>query len=383
MKGNLSAFHYATGEPVQMRWQNGLITEIGSAGAPLPQNLWVAPGLVDLQINGYAGIDFQQDGLALEPLLIAAQKLQLDGCTRFFLTLITDEWEKMMKRLEHLRGLRNKSPQLQKHIAGWHIEGPFLSAEPGFCGAHNPDVMCDPTPAHIRQLREVAGTDPLLLTLAPERLEAVATISLAASLGIKVSLGHTNAPFKRLLQAHKAGAVGFTHLANGCPRQIDRHDNILWRVFETSGLKVSVIPDAIHVSPPLFRLIHRIIGEENIYYTTDAMAAAGAPPGKYPLGRLQVEVGEDQIVRLPGSPLFAGSALQPIQGVFRAAEMLNSSWRGVWQRFSDAPADLAGIGSGLKVGQPATFCVLRVTPENWLQSLEVFRDGDMAAKGHD
>jgi N-acetylglucosamine-6-phosphate deacetylase len=142
-----------------------------------------------------------------------------------------------------------------------------------------------------------------------------------------------------LQRAVRAGATGFTHLGNACPRELDRHDNILWRVFETPELLVSLIPDGIHVAPPLFRLAHRVLDEQSIYYTTDAMSAAGAPPGRYPLGRLELEVGADQIVRQPGKSNFAGSAVKPIDGVFRAAEMLGQSWRDVWKRFSERPAE--------------------------------------------
>jgi len=299
------------------------------------------------------------------------------GCSRFLLTLVTDEWNKMVDRLKYFRSLRASSTELQSAIAGWHIEGPFLSDKAGFSGAHDASVMLDPSPERIRELREAAGNDPVLLTLAPERLDGIAAISLATSLGMKVSLGHTDAQHKRLLQAIKAGAVGFTHLGNGCPRELDRHDNILWRVFETKGLKISLIPDAIHVAPPLFRLIHRMFAPDEIYYTTDAMAAASAPPGRYRLGKLEIEVGEDRIVRKPGSVLFAGSALEPIQGVFRATEMLGCSWQEVWPRFSDVPARMMNLPSGLEPGMPATFCVLDVTPENWLESLQVYVDGKM------
>jgi N-acetylglucosamine-6-phosphate deacetylase len=285
----------------------------------------------------------------------------------------------MLDRLQHYRKLRAQSPLLQAAIAGWHIEGPFLSDKPGFAGAHDRSLMMDPMPDHIHQLRKLAGDDLVLLTLDPERLEAIAAIALATSLGIKISLGHTNAQHKRLLQAIKAGATGFTHLGNGCPRELDRHDNILWRMFETKGLKVSLIPDAFHVSPPLFRLIHRVIGGDSIYYTTDAMAAAGAPPGRYTIGRLEVEVAEDGVVRQPGSPLFAGSGLEPDRGAFRAAEMLDCPWQETWTRLSDTPAQLMGLPSGLEVGRPATFCVLQVTPENWLESLQVYVAGEMIA----
>src|SRR5256886_5679973 len=91
----------------------------------------------------------------------------------------------------------------------------------------------------------------------------------------------------------RSRASAFTHLGNGCPRELDRHDNILWRVFETPGLTVSLIPDSIHVSPAPFRLFHRELA--SICYTTDAMSAAGAPPGLYKIGSLEVEVGPDLI----------------------------------------------------------------------------------------
>jgi len=382
-EGEIHAWHYATREPVRLQWKDGRILSIERAKTDAPEHLWVAPGLVDLQINGFAGVDFQQDNISQAQLETAARGLLKAGCTRFLLTLITDKWEKMLARLQHYRKVRAQSPLLKSAIAGWHIEGPFLSDKPGFAGAHDASVMIDPMPEHMHELRKFAGDDLVLLTLAPERLEGIAAVALAASLGIKVSLGHTNAPHKRLLQAIKAGAVGFTHLGNGCPRELDRHDNILWRMFETKGLKVSLIPDTFHVSPALFRLIHRTLGGDSIYYTTDAMAAAGAPPGRYTIGRMEVDVAEDRIVRQPGSPLFAGSALEPVHGVLRAAEMLNGPWQETWTRLSDAPAELMGLDSGLEAGRPATFCVLEITPENWLQSLKVYRDGGLAVTNED
>jgi N-acetylglucosamine-6-phosphate deacetylase len=194
-----------------------------------------------------------------------------------------------------------------------------------------------------------------------------------------VSLGHTNAPRKRLLQAQKAGATAFTHLGNGCPKDLDRADNILWRVFETPGLKVSLIPDAIHVSGALFRLIHRTLPADSIFYVSDAMSAAGAGPGRYKLGRLELEVGEDQIVRLPGSANYAGSALQPLDGIFRAAEMLQCNWREVWPGFSHIPAALAGLPCGIDIGSPADFCVLEVTEENFFEDLHLYLDGEIVS----
>ena len=375
LEGEIHAWHFAARKPVHVRFADGLISHIEFVSSLPPNGQWFAPGLFDLQINGYAGVDFQQDDLSVDSLLIAARGLRRAGCTRFLLTLITDDWPRLMYRLQHVRSVRARSPELQAAIAGWHIEGPFLSAEPGFAGAHEPGWMRNPTPQHIRELRAIAGDDPVLVTLSPEREGAIRAIEAAVAAGMNVSLGHTDASADILSQAQKAGARGFTHLGNGCPRALDRHDNVLWRVLETPGLLISLIPDRIHVSPPLFRLIHRVLSPESIYYTTDAMSAAGAPPGRYPLGKWQLDVGEDQVVRQPGKPLFAGSALRPIDGVFRAAQMLGCDWQDVWPGWSERPAKLLGFRNELEVGQPASFCLLQIKDRNELTDLQVWVNG--------
>ena len=373
--GEIIAWDQRTRRPARLTWANGRITALEPTDVKPAQDFWLAPPLVDLQVNGFAGVDFQQDDLTADELLRAVRGLRAAGCTRFLLTLVTDDWARLMARLRRVRKLRGETPELAAAIAGWHVEGPFLSAEPGFCGAHDASVMCDPKPEHIRQLREVTGNDPVLLTLSPERGNAFAAIELAASLGIKVSLGHTNASARQLKEAVQHGASAFTHLGNGCPRELDRHDNILWRVFDQPGLKVSLIPDGIHVSSALFRLIHRELPADSIFYVSDAMAAAGAAPGRHRLGRLELEVGEDQIVRYPGRTSFAGSALRPVDGVFRAAEMLGVPWQDAWTRFSKIPAELMGLNPGLNPGDPADFCLVEVTPENQLLNLKVFANG--------
>lgn len=368
--GEVTAWHYRTRTPVRVRWLAGVISEISPAPKPPADHVWIAAPLFDLQVNGFGATDFQQDTLTARQLLSAANSLRNAGCLRFCPTLITDDWPKMTSRLRRLVAMRAEWPELESAIAGWHIEGPFLSSEPGFHGAHNPSRMCDPTPERINELKTIVGDDPLLLTLSPERTGAMEAIRFAVSKGIRISLGHTNASFDTLGQAVQAGAAGFTHLGNGCPRDLDRHDNILWRVFETPNLMIGIIPDKIHVSPPLFRLMHRVLSSDRIYYTTDAMAAAGAGPGRYRLGPLELEVGPDQIVRQPGKQLFAGSALRPIDGVFRAAQMLACPWQDAWVAFSDVPARFLRVSNEIAVGEQANFCFLRFDERNELIDLK-------------
>jgi N-acetylglucosamine-6-phosphate deacetylase len=373
--GEIFARHYATGQPGRVSWRQGIITACEAASTPPDGDVWLAPALVDLQVNGFAGVDFQQDNVTVDQLLEATRALRAFGCARYLLTLITDEWPKLTARLKRLRQLRRSSLELERAIAGWHVEGPFLSAEPGFHGAHNPALMLDPAPDHIRELRAITDTDPLLLTIAPERQGALEAIALATSLGVRVSLGHTNASAEILRQAVRAGATGFTHLGNACPQQLDRHDNILWRVLDTRGLAVSLIPDQIHVSPALFRLIHRALPSDSICYITDAMAAAGASPGRYTIGSLKVVVGEDQIVRQPGGPNYAGSALRPMDGVFRAAQMLGCPWQDVWDGFSIRPARFAGFEVDLVCGRSADFCLIEFSGAELSAEVKLFVRG--------
>ena len=371
---HILARRFDTAQPVRLTLADASIFNVDEVDSA-PENMWIAPALFDPQINGFAGIDFQRDGLTVEELSAAANGLRAAGCGQFLFTLTTDKWPVLLTRLKHARALRTQSAELQSAIAGWHIEGPFLSAEPGFHGAHDPKLMLNPTPERIRELRAAAGDDPLLITVAPERAGAIEAIELAASLKIAVSLGHTDASAATLAAAVKAGATGFTHLGNGCTQALDRHDNIILRVLETPGLCASLIPDSIHVSPAMFRLIHagtgRSEGAASVCYTTDAMSAAGAPPGRYRIGKVETEVGADRVVRMPGRTNFAGSALRPIDGVFMAAKMLDCSWQDAWTRASLATRRYAGL-SVKQHGQP--FCVLTVDG-NEFKSGQLYSNG--------
>src|SRR6266496_2954139 len=114
--GEIRARHYASGQPTSLRWQDGIVTQIEPLSSAPEENLWLAPTLVDLQVNGFAGVDFQQDSLTSELLLTAARALRAAGCPRFLLTLVTDAWPKLTARLRWLRMLRSQSAELQQAI---------------------------------------------------------------------------------------------------------------------------------------------------------------------------------------------------------------------------------------------------------------------------
>lgn len=356
------AVDFRTGRPVRLTCADGRIAALepiagGPAGLPV-----LLPPLVDIQVNGYAGVDFQRDDCTAAELEHAIAGLAAAGCGRILLTLITNRWAKMLARLRHYQALRAASPRLRQRIAGWHLEGPFMSPKPGFHGAHPPECMEPPSAARMHELKAIVGDEPTLLTLAPEWPEAPGAIRVARSLGFHVWLGHTDATAEQITAAVDAGAEGYTHLGNGCPGEIHRHDNIIFRVLDEPRLRASLIADRIHISPVLFRLMHQVLGPARICYTTDAMAAAGAGPGTYDLAGMKVEVGADGIVRQPGKSNYAGSSLAPIEGIRRAAAMLRVAPVDVWPYFSTQPAAFVGLPPALTIGAPADYCLLHATP---------------------
>lgn len=363
----------------RLEWTQGCFTNIVEPSEDPIKFDWLLPPLFDPQVNGFAGVDYQQDNLSVEQLLSSVYSLRRNGCSQILLTLITDEWPRLVKRLAQVKKMRDSNPELRDAIAGWHIEGPFLSEKPGFCGAHPPELMIDPTPIHIDELRDITGSDPVLLTVAPERHDAIKAIERAVDSKIVISLGHTDATHQVLDAAIAAGAKGFTHFGNGCPRTLDRQDNILWRVLNKKGLVRGLIPDGIHVTKDLFNIVHtslQVIYDEGIYYTTDAMAAAGAPPGTYSIGRLNLEVGSDGVVRLPGQNLFAGSALTPLAGLYRAAAMQNDiDIINQWDYFSTHARKMMGLETEFKIGMPADFCKILVDEEQRLVSGDIYIRG--------
>jgi N-acetylglucosamine-6-phosphate deacetylase len=371
--GEVHAWNILNRQPVIAKWANGMFTEIASTNDNPAQDKWIGPPLVDLQINGFAGIDFQKEKLSASELIHATSALEKSGCSKFFFTLITNEWDIMTERLARAKELRDKHPKLKQAIAGWHIEGPFLSSETGYCGAHPPNLMLKATVERLTKIRKITEKDPVLLTMAPEIEGGLSAFSKARELGFRVSIGHTNAPDNIIRRVTAGGSTGFTHLGNGCPAELKRDDNILWRALENQSLTYSLIPDRWHVSPALFRIIHKLINNKSIYYTTDAMAAADSPPGKYQFGHLELEVGLEKIVKLPGTNNLAGSALTPINCIRFASEMLRCDWQEIWKNYSNIPAEFMNLITGFNVGAPAEFVEVETSSNNNIKTINLRR----------
>ena len=368
----ITARDYKTGKPITVKWNDDVIIDVKQVDNEAVSDIWIAPSLFDLQINGFAGVDFQDISINTKFLTKAVNNLQQSCCSKFLLTLITDRWDRLIQKLKRLKELRDSNETLKNSIVGWHIEGPFLSEKIGFYGTHNPSLMINPAPDYAHQLRDILSNDLILLTIAPERKGAIKFIKIATELGIIVSLGHTDAPYEILKEAVNAGAKGFTHLGNGCPQLLERKDNIIWRVLDLENINITLIPDTIHVSPPLFRLIHKVSNE--IIYISDAISGAGARPGVYNLGDIKISVDDNGVIWNPTRTGYAGSSLRPFDGILRAMNMLNCDWQNVWERYSELPAALMGIKYDVRKNGKADFVIIR-TSNNLPEPMEIVVSG--------
>lgn len=283
------------------------------------------PSLFDIQVNGFAGVDFQQPDLAPEDLRRAVDALAAHETLRFFPTLITDSIPALEQKLTCLERARAADETVAAAVCGYHLEGPWLSPEPGYRGAHDAALMRPPHASDFRRLQQAAGGRIKLVTLAAELPDAAAFIRELVQQGVQVSIGHSQADDRSIDAAIESGARFCTHLGNGVPALLDRHDNVMQRLLARDELTAFFIPDGIHLPPAVLKNFLRAKPPGRALFTTDCMSAAGAPPGRYRLAHHELVVGTDGIVRLPGSPQFAGSALTPPEAVRRAADWTDLS----------------------------------------------------------
>lgn len=267
------------------------------------------PGLIDLQVNGYAGVDFNDDALTADTLDHALAAMRASGVTTCLPTLITADEATLRRRLLTLDAAVSHSRLGPAMVPGFHLEGPFLNPASGYAGCHPPSAMLPPNPATLGRLIIALQRPVLLLTLAPELDNALALITWARAHGMVVAMGHTAADLSTTAAAEAAGVTLSTHLGNALPQPQPKFLNPLMAQLAQDGLRASFIADGIHIPPHVLRVLIRAKQARRCILVTDATAAAAAPSGMYRFAGMAIERAADGSVRVPGGDTLAGSSL--------------------------------------------------------------------------
>lgn len=308
---------------------------------------FTGPGLVDLQVNGYAGFDFNSDpdSWTAEDVSRISNSIRRRGVVAALPTIITDDVDQMLKRVSKYTSLMESNPDLASQFPGLHIEGPFISPNEGPRGAH-PKSHCKlpaELPRFLEDLRQESGGRISLITLAPELKGAIELIEEATNANICVGIGHTDADFEIIREAVRAGARMSTHLGNGSHQLLHRHANYIQMQLAMDELNASFIADGHHL--PFYALKNFINakGMERSILVTDAMSAAEMGAGTYKFGNEKVVVRDDLYVSIPGQKNLAGSALTLDRAILNVVANCNVPFEKAWQMASARPASIIGL----------------------------------------
>ena len=284
----LEGHFYLDSKPVIIKITNGRFAVIQhqEAETGIPE-VYIAPGLIDVQINGYMGVDFSIQDLTMNGIRKATRELWKEGVTTFFPTLITNEHNALKKNFAILAQALD-DPEIGTSIPGFHLEGPYISPIQGFRGTHLEKYIRKPDWQEFMVYQNAAKKGIKLITVAPEVEGAIPFIRKCVENRVVVSLGHHNGSAEIIRKATDAGASMSTHLGNGCANMIDRHHNPLWPQLADDRLTPSIIADGYHLTKEELQSFYKVKGPGNIILVSDALDLAGLPPGEYISGERKV-----------------------------------------------------------------------------------------------
>ena len=361
--------HPGTGETLAISASGGRISAVeATAGAAEP---FVSPGWVDLQVNGFAGVDYNDPNTAADDIARSIEVQRSTGVARFYPTVITGSGEDMRGSLRNL-AIARRTVSTGSAMLGFHVEGPWISPDDGPRGAHPQRHVRPPSIEEFARFQDAAEGGIRIVTLSPEHNEAPRVIEHMAANGVVVSIGHTNATSAQIADAVRAGATMSTHLGNGAHARVPRHDNYIVHQMADDRLYAGLIIDGIHLPPAFAKVALRAKGPRRSILVTDAVAPAHCEPGIYQLGEQQVELLPSRRVELTSSRRLAGSALSMDRGVENAMRFAGMTLHEATRLACSNPGAAMGLAQRteyLTPGQAADFTLFRLEDGN----LEVIR----------
>jgi len=331
-----------------------------SPGAP-----YLAPGFLDMQVNGYAGLDYNAPRLEHEHIRGITRLLAASGTTRHVPTFVTGPADRVRAGLRVLARALELDPELAAAIPGVHIEGPYISPEDGPRGAHDGRYARDPDYEEFMSWQEAAGGRVRIVTLAPERKGALEFIARVTRQGVVAAIGHSAASPERIREAVEAGATLSTHLGNGSHHLLPRLRNYLWEQLAEDRLRAGFIADGFHLPPAVVKVLFRVKGIQRLILVSDAAAPGGRPPGLYKWDAVDVRVFEDGHLGVEGTETLAGSGHLLDRGVAQCVRFTGCSLAEAVGLCTANPAALLGlppVPSELAPGLPADLTQFRFQP---------------------
>lgn len=321
---------------------------------------FVAPGFIDVQVNGFAGVDYNDPASSHEAIAESIRAQFRTGVTRFFPTIITGPEQRITAALRNLvtaksEFARNGMPEAHA-IEAFHVEGPHISPETGPRGAHPQEHVRPPDIEEFKRWQEAADGGIRLVTVSPEWDQAPAYIEALIRAGVVASIGHTKATGAQIQKAVDAGATMSTHLGNGAHSVLPKTENYIWEQLAQDRLAASFILDGIHIPASFFRSAVRAKGVERSILVTDAVMPALCKPGFYRLGEVEVELRSNDSVVLRGQERLAGSALRLDRAVANSIRLGEITLRDALAMATVNPARAGRIAArqrGLSPGEKA------------------------------
>jgi N-acetylglucosamine-6-phosphate deacetylase len=331
-----------TGSPISIRVEAGAIAG-REAGADEDDAL-LAPALVDIQLNGYAGVGVKSDDPDPEDLLRMARAVWATGVGSFVPTVTTDSRDRIAGGIRRVVSACAQDPRFALSVPGIHIEGPYISRDDGPRGAHPIEHVRAPDWDEYSRWQDAADGAIRILTLSPEWDGSASFIERVADTGVVVALGHTQATAEQIDDAVRAGAMLSTHLGNGAHSILPRHPNYIWHQLAEDRLWASFIADGHHLPAATFKAMLRAKTLDRAVLTSDAVMFAGMPAGTYgDDGAIAVDLLENGRVQLAGTPYLAGAGLPLVRGVENAVRFADIPLAAAWRLAAHNPARLLGL----------------------------------------
>jgi N-acetylglucosamine-6-phosphate deacetylase len=356
----------ATGDAITITFDDAILSVAPSNATT---DLWLAPGFIDLQVNGFAGVDYNDPHVSHEEIARSLRAQFATGVSRLLPTIITGPPDAMAACLRNLSAAADTVPGGEA-IEGFHVEGPHISSEDGPRGAHPREWVRAPDFDEFLRWQDAARGRLRIVTLSPEWPDATRYIERITAAGVVASIGHTAASAQQIEDAVRAGAAMSTHLGNGAHPMLRRHPNYIWEQLAEDRLRASFIVDGIHLGPAFLKSALRAKGIARSVLVTDASTPAGAAPGRYLLGEQPVDLTADGRVVLAGTDRLAGSALDMATGVANLVRLAGLSLEDAVQMATVNPATaarIAGRTRGIVPGERADLTLFRYVPGGALE----------------